>query len=194
VRIVELPGLPPKGDASDWLSAGGSKEQLSDLLLAAKPLTAQDLPEAYPSRPAGFRTVEEYLTEVNARSAKKAYWSGVLREGEISMLVGRAMAGKSTFACALTRALHLGLPLLGRECTKTKVGYMALERNGAAVARLLAAWNLSDVAFLDEIPAMPLVELAAFIEAEINRHGLEVVVVDHLQNLARIKDSIRPNW
>ena len=31
VRIVELPGLPPKGDASDWIAAGGTKEELRRL-------------------------------------------------------------------------------------------------------------------------------------------------------------------
>lgn len=31
VRVVNLPGLPPKGDVSDWLKAGGTREQLSTL-------------------------------------------------------------------------------------------------------------------------------------------------------------------
>ena len=31
VRIVELPGLPPKGDVSDWLAAGSTKEELMRL-------------------------------------------------------------------------------------------------------------------------------------------------------------------
>lgn len=29
--ILELPGLPPKGDASDWIAAGGTREQLESL-------------------------------------------------------------------------------------------------------------------------------------------------------------------
>src|SRR5262249_45444897 len=32
VRIVELPGLPPKGDVSDWLNAGGTPEQLREMI------------------------------------------------------------------------------------------------------------------------------------------------------------------
>lgn len=32
VRVVELPGLPVKGDVSDWLAAGGTKEQLLTLV------------------------------------------------------------------------------------------------------------------------------------------------------------------
>ena len=34
IKILELPGLPPKGDVSDWLAAGGTKEEL--LRLAAE--------------------------------------------------------------------------------------------------------------------------------------------------------------
>lgn len=35
VRVVELPGLPPKGDVSDWLAAGGTADQLRALCKAA---------------------------------------------------------------------------------------------------------------------------------------------------------------
>ena len=34
VRIVELPGLPPKGDVSDWIAAGGTREKLAELVKA----------------------------------------------------------------------------------------------------------------------------------------------------------------
>lgn len=34
VKTIELPGLPPKGDVSDWLAVGGTAEEL-DLLVAA---------------------------------------------------------------------------------------------------------------------------------------------------------------
>jgi hypothetical protein len=188
-RIVRLPNLPEKGDVSDWLAAGGSLDALLELVGQTRALTAADVKESTDSQFFGFRPVGEYLSEHMAAAGRKSFWAGILREGEVSMLAGRAMAGKSTFACALTRALHLGVPLLGRDCVKAKVGYMALERNGANVARLLKAWGLDDVHFLDQLPPMPLAELAAFIKAEILRHGLEVVIVDHLQNLAKIRDS-----
>jgi putative DNA primase/helicase len=42
VRILRLPGLPPKGDVSDWLSAGGTAEELERL--------AADAPEPTPAR------------------------------------------------------------------------------------------------------------------------------------------------
>jgi len=43
VRVVELPGLPPKGDVSDWLAAGGTRDQLRDL--------AKATPEWAPANP-----------------------------------------------------------------------------------------------------------------------------------------------
>jgi hypothetical protein len=35
VRIVNLPNLPPKGDVSDWIAAGGTVEHLQELIAAA---------------------------------------------------------------------------------------------------------------------------------------------------------------
>lgn len=37
IKVVELPGLPPKGDVSEWLAAGGTKEELLALVEAAEP-------------------------------------------------------------------------------------------------------------------------------------------------------------
>ena len=35
VKVLELPNLPPKGDVSDWLAAGGTREALRELAAAA---------------------------------------------------------------------------------------------------------------------------------------------------------------
>ncbi len=48
MRIVDLPGLPPKGDASDWIEARtaegatGSRDELERLTRAARKLSADD--------------------------------------------------------------------------------------------------------------------------------------------------------
>lgn len=39
IKIVDLPGLPAKGDVSDWLQAGGTIEELNRLTDQAKPFT-----------------------------------------------------------------------------------------------------------------------------------------------------------
>ncbi|MBI2826537.1 MAG: DUF3987 domain-containing protein [Planctomycetia bacterium] len=40
VRVVELPGLPPKGDVSDWIAAGGTRDELLRLVKAASDWTS----------------------------------------------------------------------------------------------------------------------------------------------------------
>jgi hypothetical protein len=45
VAILELPGLPPKGDVSDWLAAGGSKEELLRLASEALAGAVENWPE-----------------------------------------------------------------------------------------------------------------------------------------------------
>lgn len=45
VRILELPGLPSKGDVTDWKVAGGSREQLLNLADSAVCLTEGTLEE-----------------------------------------------------------------------------------------------------------------------------------------------------
>lgn len=47
VGIVELPGLPAKGDPSDWIAAGGKKEQLKRLIAAAPTWTPESA-QAWP--------------------------------------------------------------------------------------------------------------------------------------------------
>jgi len=48
IKIVNLPGLPPKGDVSDWLAAGGTKDELIALVREAEewnPSQAQVWPD-----------------------------------------------------------------------------------------------------------------------------------------------------
>ena len=46
VRIVELEGLPAKGDTSDWLKKGGTKERLQEFAKSAHVVKPEDLREA----------------------------------------------------------------------------------------------------------------------------------------------------
>jgi putative DNA primase/helicase len=43
IKIIELPGLPNKGDVTDWLNAGHSVDELQALVDAAVTVTAEDI-------------------------------------------------------------------------------------------------------------------------------------------------------
>lgn len=59
VKVLELPGLEPKGDVSDWLQAGGSREELDRLADEAPEWTppADDDEEPAGEPPAGARVL-----------------------------------------------------------------------------------------------------------------------------------------
>jgi hypothetical protein len=48
VQVVELPGLPPKGDVSDWIAAGGTKDDLKRLADATALWTPTAAVQAWP--------------------------------------------------------------------------------------------------------------------------------------------------
>lgn len=49
VKVIELPGLPPKGDVSDWLAAGGTRENLLEMVKAVP--TWEPMPEGQKAQP-----------------------------------------------------------------------------------------------------------------------------------------------
>ena len=50
VKVVTLPGLPPKGDVSDWIASGGTKERLLELVASAAPYSPLIAPESKKAR------------------------------------------------------------------------------------------------------------------------------------------------
>jgi hypothetical protein len=111
VRILRLPGLPEKGDVSDWIAAGGTKEQL--LALAEKTPMVEP-PSAEPPATAGlpFRTATEIRS--NPRPKPAVLVEGLLHLGEIGIETGPFDSLKSRFGAELARALVTGEPFLDR--------------------------------------------------------------------------------
>ncbi len=70
VRILALPGLPPKGDVSDWLDAGGTREELRSLMASAPTASecgappAADDEEPDETRAAGADITEDGLASL----------------------------------------------------------------------------------------------------------------------------------
>ena len=63
VRVLELPGLPNKGDVSDWIDAGGTAEELKKLVLAA-PLWKPDMVRAPLPEPEESPLSNEHPTDL----------------------------------------------------------------------------------------------------------------------------------
>jgi hypothetical protein len=105
VYIVELPGLPDKGDVSNWIESGGTAEQLEALVADAKPAAVKTSGPWTLSRPSDWvdRIVEPRIFIMED-------W---LPLGEYVSLYGVAGARKTDFILQTLMAASLGLPFCG---------------------------------------------------------------------------------
>ncbi len=120
VKVVDLP-VPVKGDVSDWLSNGGSKESLLQLLKSA-PVFGKTR-DAVPMPSAGDATdsevpcyadavLEDHQFVALSIPPKRAHLAPWLCEGSITLVVGWRGIGKTWFALfaldAVTRSVPFG--------------------------------------------------------------------------------------
>jgi hypothetical protein len=115
LRVLELPALPPKGDVSDWLDAGGDAATLRQLAQTAPP--AADWLAAQRPRPDAERgertaTTEELITPLTDVPAQTVawLWQGRLARGKVAILDGDPGLGKSLVTLDLCACITRGRP------------------------------------------------------------------------------------
>jgi len=93
VKVIALPGLPPKGDVSDWL-ATHTVDELKALVHEAPLFNPQQLV----SQP--FKLALTSLADLLAAPDESTDWLVDVRvpAGSVCLLVGVPKAGKSTLA------------------------------------------------------------------------------------------------
>lgn len=109
VKVIELPGLPDKGDVSDWLASGGDRAQL-EALVAAAPLWTPHAPapeDATQGAPDGPRAV---LTNLGGLSpeAVRWLWEPFLPAGKLTLLAGDPGGGKTWLALQIAAIVSRG--------------------------------------------------------------------------------------
>jgi hypothetical protein len=108
VSVIALPGLPPKGDVSDWLAAGHTREELLALVDAAPhfgPFTAapSSLQSGSVAQPMLVR-----LADVQPE-AVTWIWPGRVAAGKLALLVGDPGLGKSWISLDVAARVSAGL-------------------------------------------------------------------------------------
>lgn len=113
VRVLELPDLPPKGDVSDWIGAGGVRSELLKLARAA--------PVFDPSARPALKLSEQAETAAEGRLRAipisavplrriEWLWPGRLARGEMTEICGEPGLGKSMLALEFAATLSKGTP------------------------------------------------------------------------------------
>ncbi len=137
VRIVELPGLPAKGDVSDWIAAGGTKVELKQLAEAAPLWTPAAVVQSGP--------ILTCLADVEPR-AVSWLWPARIPLGRITLLVGRPGEGKSFFTTDAAARVTTGTPWPdGGDCPQGSVILISAEDDPADTIRPRLDAHYADV-------------------------------------------------
>jgi hypothetical protein len=134
IRIVGLPGLPPKGDVSDWLDAGNTTEQLADILRTA--------PEIAPNEPASspFTAKPYEWTEPEAIPERQWLYDRRLLRKFLTATVAPGGVGKTNLEIAETLAMVSGKSLLGaKPASLLRVWFWNLEDPHEEIVRRIQA-------------------------------------------------------
>lgn len=111
-RVLHLPGLKPKGDIIDWAVAGGTVEQLHDLIRqTAKPWTHEKAEEPEPATTGdgdwGPNLVSRCAADIVPEKIEWV-WPGRLARGKHTCIAGEPGTGKSQLALAMIAAVTTG--------------------------------------------------------------------------------------
>jgi AAA domain len=145
VKIVELPNLVDKGDVSDWIAAGGTKEELLRLAESATEYQAEE-----PATPANeLRPILiGQLIDDNPRLHEPVI-DGLLRRGETANIISVSKVGKSWLAIMLALSIARGRKFLDTyECKSGRVLYIDNELHAPTIAH-----RFQTVANAMQIPA-----------------------------------------
>lgn len=110
VKIVRLPGLPKKGDVSDWKSTGRHRDGLLEIVEATPLLTGDDLKG--PGLSADGDIV--CMKDIQAQDTEWL-WFPYIPLGKVTLLEGDPGVGKSWISLAFCTAVSLGRGLPGKE-------------------------------------------------------------------------------
>ncbi len=108
VRILELPDLPPKGDVSDWIDAGGTGAKLERLFAEAAVGEAIDRRRDQPTPKRSMRA--KRASEI-APTRVEWIWPIWLPAARLALFGGKPGDGKSGVSIDLAARLSMGSPL-----------------------------------------------------------------------------------
>lgn len=122
LKVVDLPGLPPKGDVTDWVKAGGTKNQLIQLVRATTETNLRRL-----SRP---------ISEIHHQPVSWLWYPWIAR-GQLTIMGGLPGVGKSYVSMAIASTLSQGgtFPLADHPVSPGATFYLSYEDDAAAVLR-----------------------------------------------------------
>ena len=182
-RVLNLP-LPPKGDVSDWLDAGHTKNELHQLL---RSVLASE-PQRGPTPPDGFQLTS--LRDLLAEPEDVVSWlvEDRIPAGGLALLAGKPKAGKSTMTRDLAFAVSRGVPWLGWKTSPGAVWYLALEDKRSEVRRHFRQMGATGDESIAVFTGRTTQALLPDLHKAAAQHRPALIIVDTMQRLIQARD------
>jgi len=191
VKVVRLPGLNEHGDVSDWLNAGGTKEELLEMVERTPWGTDDGQLQPSLDRAEG-RSVMQWLTLAELRKETQAIINyvveGLLAEKSLSVLGGKMHVGKSTLARNLARCVCRGEPFLGRQTVQGPVLYVAPEESREGVMVDLDAMGMTESDPLHFCFSSAPRDVLEQVRAKRENTGAKLVILETIFRILHVKD------
>ncbi len=192
IRKLELSGLPPKGDLSDWVAAGGTSDQLRELIASAPDWTPgvlpQDSVEPLP-RKSGFQLTHLSDLLLEPTEATAFVVDGLLPVGGFSITVASPKVGKSILTRNLALCVARGEPFLGRATKQGPVVYLALEEKRSEVKRHFADMGATGVEPIYIHCAIAPQEGIAELQKTVEEVNPVLIIIDTILKFVRVRDA-----
>lgn len=169
VKVIQLPGLPAKGDIYDWLEMHDASEP--DFLQASIESLVNASPTVDASEVIGG-PILQCLADIEA-AAVKWLWPGRIPLGRITLLVGRPGEGKSFLTTYMAARISTGSPWPdGSECPQGSVILISAEDDPADTIRPRLDAHYADT------QRVHLLSMVRRIEADGKRHDVMFTLAD----------------
>jgi hypothetical protein len=183
VRLIELAGLPEKGDVTDWIKDGNTADGLKEIILA--------WPAILKPLPLGALTIGAFAAEYQALDY---IVDGILEEGRLYSLTAPSGTGKTAVAIHLAEMVALGQPFGNHECKASGVLFLAGENPSDVRVRVMASIErnpkIKDAPIFFIKNAFNIEENIGNITKMLELHPeIKLVMVDTLQAFYRGDDS-----
>ena len=138
VKVVELPGLPDKGDVTDWLAQGETKEKLLELIEAGEQWTEPEVDNSF---------IEYGKHLVNLEFKVDWLIDKLIPKQSITLFHGRGGIGKTWLGIQLANAVANGSPFMSLETQQAHVIYVDLENSKPVLIDRMRAVGALEVGF-----------------------------------------------
>jgi DNA polymerase-1 len=148
VKILKLPEVPEKGDLTDWIDAGGTREEFDSLVSETPQFILPTIESEFGEKESlPVKSLREVVAE--AEETPDFIIKDLLKKGELTDLSGLAKySGKTTLVIHMLKAVRTGDLFLGEPTKEARMLYLTEQGNNFKEAIESAALDLDDEGFM----------------------------------------------